>query len=55
VAEVPIHFTNRTRGKSKVSLRVLYTGLVRLIALTVASRSIVRIDANANTDAGAGS
>jgi len=45
VAEVPIRFTNRNRGKSKVSLRVLYLGCVRLVSLTIAVRSTARIDA----------
>ncbi len=44
VTEVPIHFTNRIRGKSKVSLRVLYLGFVRLVSLTIASRSTERVD-----------
>ena len=45
VAEVPINFTNRIRGKSKVSLLVLYQGCVRLLSLTIASRSNERVDA----------
>ncbi len=45
VREVPIHFTNRIRGKSKVSPLVLCQGCVRLVSLTIASQSTERVDA----------